>query len=91
VLDDVSDPKKLASAWRIFNVRWKAAAPHLTVVEGQEARVLLVGTPLIEGDVIAWAEKNPEFVTTSCPRSWATALPRGRKSMISLSLRKSDA
>jgi hypothetical protein len=27
----------------------------------------LVGTPLIEGDVIAWAEKNPEFVTTRLP------------------------
>jgi hypothetical protein len=76
--------------WRIFNVLLKrCSAASYRYLKDKSARVLLVGTPLIEGDVIAWAEKNPEFVTTRLPAILPTALPRGRKSMISLSLRKS--
>jgi hypothetical protein len=39
----------------------------LPLLKDKSARVLLVGTPLIEGDVVAWAERNPEFVTTRLP------------------------
>jgi hypothetical protein len=67
VLDDVSDPKKLASMADIQRALEALQRRILPLLKDKTARVLLVGTPLIEGDVIAWAEKNPEFVTTRLP------------------------
>ena len=67
VLDDVSDPKKLASMADIDRALESLQRRILPLLKDKSARVLLVGTPLIEGDVIAWAEKNPEFVTTRLP------------------------
>jgi hypothetical protein len=81
VLDDVSDPKKLASMADIQRALEALQRRILPLLKDKSARVLLVGTPLIEGDVIAWAEKNSEFVTTRLPAILPTALPRGRKSI----------
>ena len=67
VLDDVSDPKKLASMADIQRALEALQRRILPLLKDKSARVLLVGTPLIEGDVIAWAEKNSEFVTTRLP------------------------
>jgi hypothetical protein len=67
VLDDVSDPKKLASMADIQRALEALQRRILPLLKDKTARVLLVGTPLIEGDVIAWAEKNSEFVTTRLP------------------------
>jgi hypothetical protein len=67
VLDDVSDPKKLASMADIQRALEALQRRILPLLKDKSARVLLVGTPLIEGDVIAWAEKNPEFVTVRLP------------------------
>jgi hypothetical protein len=67
VLDDVSDPKKLASMADIERALEALQRRILPLLKDKSARVLLVGTPLIEGDVIAWAEKNPEFVTARLP------------------------
>jgi hypothetical protein len=67
VLDDVSDPKKLASMADIGRALEALQRRILPLLKDKSARVLLVGTPLIEGDVISWAEKNPEFVTTRLP------------------------
>jgi hypothetical protein len=67
VLDDVSDPKKLASMADIQRALEALQRRILPLLKDKSARVLLVGTPLIEGDVIAWAEKNPEFITTRLP------------------------
>jgi len=67
VLDDVSDPKKLASLADIERALEALQRRILPLLKDKRARVLLVGTPLIEGDVIAWAEKNPEFVTARLP------------------------
>jgi len=67
VLDDVSDPKKLASMADIERALEALQRRILPLLKDKSARVLLVGTPLIEGDVIAWAERNPEFVTTRLP------------------------
>jgi len=67
VLDDVSDPKKLASMADIQRALEALQRRILPLLKDKSARVLLVGTPLIEGDVIAWAEKNTEFLTTRLP------------------------
>jgi hypothetical protein len=67
VLDDVSDPKKLASMADIGRALEALQRRILPLLKDKSARVLLVGTPLIEGDVISWAEKNPEFVTVRLP------------------------
>jgi hypothetical protein len=67
VLDDVSDPKKLASMADIQRALEALQRRILPLLKDKSARVLLVGTPLIEGDVIAWAEGNPEFVTVRLP------------------------
>jgi hypothetical protein len=67
VLDDVSDPKKLASMADIQRALEALQRRILPLLKDRAARVLLVGTPLIEGDVIAWAEKNPEFMTVRLP------------------------
>jgi hypothetical protein len=67
VLDDVSDPKKLASMADIGRALEALQRRILPLLKDKSARVLLVGTPLIEGDVIAWAEGNPEFATVRLP------------------------
>lgn len=74
VLDDVSDPRKLASMADIDRALEAIQRRILPLLKDKSARVLLVGTPLIEGDVIAWAEQNPEFVSVRLP----AVLPDGR-------------
>lgn len=74
VLDDVSDPKKLASMADIDRALEALQRRILPLLKDKSARVLLVGTPLVEGDVIAWAEQNPEFVSVRLP----AVLPDGR-------------
>jgi hypothetical protein len=83
VLDDVSDPKKLASMADIQRALEALQRRILPLLKDKSARVLLVGTPLIEGDVISWAEKNPEFVTVRLPAilpdgslAWPEKYPR---------------
>jgi hypothetical protein len=83
VLDDVSDPKKLASMADIQRALEALQRRILPLLKDKSARVLLVGTPLIEGDVIAWAEKNPEFMTVRLPAllgdgspAWPQKYPR---------------
>lgn len=75
VLDDVSDPKKLTSMADIERALEALQRRILPLLKDKKARVLLVGTPLIEGDVIAWAERNPEFVTTRLPALWPDGRP----------------
>ncbi len=75
VLDDVSDPKKLASMADIDRALEALQRRILPLLKDKSARVLLVGTPLIEGDVIHWAEKNPEFLTTRLPALLADGSP----------------
>jgi hypothetical protein len=79
VLDDVSDPKKLASMADIERALEALQRRILPLLKDKSARVLLVGTPLIEGDVIAWAEKNPEFVTTRLPAILSDGSPAWRE------------
>jgi hypothetical protein len=83
VLDDVSDPKKLASMADIERALEALQRRILPLLKDKSARVLLVGTPLIEGDVISWAEKNPEFMTVRLPAilpdgspAWPEKYPR---------------
>jgi hypothetical protein len=47
----------------------------LPLLKSKTARVLLVGTPLIEGDVVAWAERNSEFVTARLPAILSDGCP----------------
>jgi len=79
VLDDVSDPKKLASMADIQRALEALQRRILPLLKDKSARVLLVGTPLIEGDVIAWAEKNPEFVTVRLPAILSDGSPAWRE------------
>jgi len=74
VLDDVADPKKLASMADIERALEALQRRILPLLKDKSARVLLVGTPLIQGDVIEWAQRNSEFVTTRLP----AILPDGR-------------
>lgn len=75
VLDDVSDPKKLASMADIDRALEALQRRILPLLKDKSARVLLVGTPLVEGDVIAWAERNPEFVSVRLPAVRADGRP----------------
>lgn len=75
VLDDVSDPRKLASMADIDRALEALQRRILPLLKDKSARVLLVGTPLVEGDVIAWAERNPEFVTVRLPAVRADGRP----------------
>jgi hypothetical protein len=74
VIDDPADPRKLASMADIDRALEALQRRILPLLKSKTARVLLVGTPLIEGDVVAWAERNPEFVTARLP----AILPDGR-------------
>lgn len=74
ILDDVSDPRKLASMADIARSLEAIQRRILPLLKDKTARVLLVGTPLISGDVIEWAERNPEFVSVRLP----AILPDGR-------------
>jgi hypothetical protein len=76
VLDDVSDPKKLASMADIQRALEALQRRILPLLKDKSARVLLVGTPLIEGDVIAWAEKEPRVCHDETPRDFERRLPR---------------
>jgi hypothetical protein len=67
VIDDPCDPRKLASMADIDRSLEALQRRILPLLKSKTARVLLVGTPLISGDVIAWAEQNPEFVTARLP------------------------
>lgn len=75
VLDDVSDPKKITSMADIERALEALQRRILPLLKDKSARVLLVGTPLVEGDVIAWAERNPEFVTVRLPAVRADGRP----------------
>jgi len=74
VIDDPADPRKLASLADIDRALEALQRRILPLLKSSTARVLLVGTPLIQGDVIEWAERNSEFVTTRLP----AILPDGR-------------
>ncbi len=67
VLDDVSDPRKLASMTDITRALESLQRRVLPLMKDKSSRVILVGTPLIAGDVIEWAERNPEFTTVRMP------------------------
>jgi hypothetical protein len=67
VIDDPCDPRKLASMADIDRSLEALQRRILPLLKSKTARVLLVGTPLIEGDVVEWAERNPEFVTARLP------------------------
>jgi hypothetical protein len=67
VIDDPADPRKLASMTDIERALEALQRRILPLLKDKTARVLLVGTPLIEGDVVEWAERNSEFVTARLP------------------------
>jgi hypothetical protein len=75
VIDDPCDPRKLASMADIDRSLEALQRRILPLLKSKTARVLLVGTPLIEGDVVAWAEQNPEFVTARLPAILADGRP----------------
>jgi hypothetical protein len=75
VIDDPADPRKLASMADIDRALEALQRRILPLLKDKTARVLLVGTPLIEGDVVAWAERNPEFVTTRLPAILSDGCP----------------
>jgi hypothetical protein len=74
VIDDPCDPRKLASMADVDRALEALQRRILPLLKAKSARVLLVGTPLIEGDVVAWAQQNSEFVTARLP----AILPDGR-------------
>jgi hypothetical protein len=75
VIDDPADPRKLASMADISRALEALQRRILPLLKSKTARVLLVGTPLIEGDVVAWAERNSEFVTARLPAILSDGCP----------------
>lgn len=79
ILDDVSDPRKLASIADIDRALEAIQRRILPLLKDKTARVILVGTPIIEGDVIHWAEHNPEFATVRLPAILEDGSPAWRQ------------
>jgi len=75
VIDDPCDPRKLASfadldrAWSRFQRR------ILPLLKDKRARVVLAATPIVEGDIVNWVEKNVEFVSVRLPALDACGQP----------------
>lgn len=74
VIDDPCDPRKLASMRDIDRVLESLTRRVIPLLKDKRARIVVAATPIVEGDVVSWIEKNPEFVTARLP----AILPDGR-------------
>lgn len=67
ILDDVSDPKKMASMADIDRALASLQRRLIPTLKSKTSRIVVAATPIIENDIVGWIEKNPEFVTVRLP------------------------
>lgn len=67
VIDDCIDPQKAITYADIDRAIEALSRRLLPLLKDTRARVLFVGTPICEGDVVEWVRNNPAFVVDWLP------------------------